>query len=404
MKKYFYLVLLICLALIPNLSHAAGFISTALFPSCNNLFSSSNTFINTYLSKGSTYSEMISITMLVILTVLTVLGIIYMVGMAFGIEKLKAFVKSEYMESFANLLIVVLIVGGISGTDTIMTFLSSITSVGLQSYNVAPVTSTNAMYVSICNGYYGTIDGSLQNIIGLSLFILPLQLMQSFQIDLTANGGGIAYLPAYINPGLNFRPLEGTDVIQKMIILESSSFSLVITLSFAVIILLLLIYFLFPLFLYLGLLLRSFPWTRAAGGSMIALFISFYIIFPAVLYPFISLSSTLQSSTNILCAGTSPSSALTTLCNSNNLLSSFTTDSKIGANALYTLIKTLIPLDFGGALSANADQFVNNITFIGLQLLGIIIAFIISFDLMEQLGDILGSPSLKSKTLFNKLI
>ena len=33
-----------------------------------------------------------------------------------------------------------------------------------------------------------------------------------------------------------------------------------------------------------------------------------------------------------------------------------------------------------------------------------ILAFIISFDLMEQLGDLLGSPSLKSKTLFNKLI
>ena len=402
MNKRIYFILFIFFALIPSISHATSLLSTTLLPSCKSLFSSPNTFINTSLSRGSTYSEMISITMLVVLAVLTSLGIVYAVGMAFGIEKLKTFVRSEYMESFANLLILVLIAGGISGTDTVITILSSMTSIGLQSYSIAPVTSTSSMYVNICNGYYGTIDNSLQNIMGLTLFILPLQLIQSLEINLAQNGGGLDYLPAYLNPGLTLRPLEGTDVLQKMIILETSSFSLIVTLSFAIIVLLMMIYFLFPFFLYLGLLLRSFPWTRAAGGSMIALFIAFYIVFPALLYPFVSLSSTLQSSTNPLCVGTT-NTALTQLCDANNL-SNFQFDYHLGLHALLTFIETFSAINFGSALEANVTQFVNNITFTGLQLLGIIIAFIISFDLMEQLGDMLGSPSLKSRTLFNNLI
>jgi hypothetical protein len=45
----------------------------------------------------------------------------------------------------------------------------------------------------------------------------------------------------------------------------------------------------FPILLYLGLLLRVIPWTRSAGGYLISFFIGFYFFYPLLLSFFFSL-------------------------------------------------------------------------------------------------------------------
>ena len=50
------------------------------------------------------------------------------------------------------------------------------------------------------------------------------------------------------------------------------------------------------------------------------------------------------------------------------------------------------------------DVYISYLAFALLNLIGLAIAFIISFDLLEALGDFLGSPSLTSGRIFERLI
>ena len=48
--------------------------------------------------------------------------------------------------------------------------------------------------------------------------------------------------------------------------------------------------------------------------------------------------------------------------------------------------------------------FAQNIAFSLLQIMAVVISFIMAFDMLETLGDLLGAPSLQSHRLLSKVI
>jgi hypothetical protein len=119
----------------------------------------------------------------------------------------------------------------------------------------------------------------------------------------------------------------------------------------------------FPILLYLGLLLRVIPWSRSAGGYLISFFIVFYFFYPLLLSFFFSLEpfKKIEFTTN-----TSLLSYFLPFPPQVSLLESFTVD------FLNVAIKFILPL---------------------------ILCFIVSLMLVEEFGAILGS-FLTRPTLF----
>jgi hypothetical protein len=337
---------------------------------CPDLYAGSS--LDKSLASATTYGGLISISLLLVLLVLMCLGIAYAFGYGFGIDSLKKFTRAEALESAFNLIIIGAIASGLAFANGAVSFLASISSVGLSALTPNSVIPSNvpALYLGLCNNYINTgVASVIPDVVSTAAVQGVLAGLQSFNIALEPN---------YF--GFSFSPLAGIQPVVTMMGTQVSFFMLMIGVFVSIPLLLYLVYFLFPVFLYVGVLLRSFPWTRAAGGSMLALFIAFYIVFPSLLYPF---SAYISSQFKPLSLG-----------------------SLSGAGFSLQSLLTVMPLSsvFGNPLYAEIGGFASQATFLAIQLLGLIISLIISLDLMEALGDMLGSPSLQSKKLLSKVI
>ncbi len=338
---------------------------------CSDLYTGSS--LDKSLASATTYNGLIGISLLLVLLVLMCLGIAYAFGYGFGIDSLKRFCRTEVLESAFNLIIIGVIASGLAFANGAVSFIASISSVGLSAFSSNSIIPSNtfALYSNLCNNYINTgVSSVLPNVISASAVQGVLSGLQSINLE---------FEPNYF--GFSFSPYAGLTPVVNMMGTQVSFFMLMIGIFVAIPLLLYLVYFLFPVFLYVGVLLRSFPWTRAAGGSMLALFIAFYIVFPSLLYPFSTYTS-------------SQFQPLTTNSISSAGLSS--------TQALLTLVP--LPAVFGNPLYAEIGSFAGQATFLAIQLLGLVISLLISMDLMEVLGDMLGSPSLQSKKLLSKVI
>ncbi len=340
---------------------------------CSSLFSSSSPMP---LHGAAGYLGTVAgIALLVVLVVLIVLGVAYAVGYAFGINSLLNFVKTESVESFFNILLIALVAFGIGFAGPAMQFLAGIGGIGLESAGAAApnIASAQGLYTSLCTHYVthgiGTV---IDNEITLSITYIFTEVLQSTTVLLMPNGFGFSW-----------SPFAGATIQLNVINTQMQVYTFFAAIFVAIAILLALIYFLFPIFLYAGVLLRAFPWTRAAGGSLIALFIAFYIVFPALLYPF---STYLTVAVNAASGSIPPLSSLSSLSLPVSVLASSIDGAAVADEVM----------GVGG--------FAQNLAYMTLQIIGIFIAFLVSFDLLEGLGDLLGSPSLSAGKLFSKVI
>lgn len=340
---------------------------------CPNLFAGAD--LDKALANTSNYSSLISISVLLVLMVLTILGIVYAIGVGFGIDQLKRFSRTELAESIFNLAVIAVIASGLGFASGAISFLSSLTAIGANSLAVqggtTPITSnTLSLYTGICNNYINNgVETMLPYVITTAGTLTILGSLQKFELELEPNYFGFA-----------FSPFAGLSPVVSIIGTQLDFFMLIVGVSISMPIFLYMIYFLFPIFLYVGILLRSFPWTRPAGGSMLALFIAFYIVFPALLYPF-SLYATSQFQPLSLASIASSGFSLQALL-------------------------TAIPIAnvFGNPMVGEISSFANAASQLAVQLLGVVIALMISLDLVEALGDLLGAPSLHTKKLLSKVI
>lgn len=370
---------------------------------CDTLFANTNPNIvtNSFNPAGSTliYSHLIDLSMLIVTMVLIVLSVVYAIGAAFGIHKLVAFVRAEYMEQILNIIIVVVITASLSFAYSTLNFFSNITdALGVTTTHITEGSGVTALYSSLCTNIMNSqVTPSLFSIIGTFALLIPFEIVQNSYFSFSVGGP----LSNYIPQG-TVQPFEGIGPMVSVTFLQTAIIFLFLFLGIGVIFLLYIFYFLFPLFLYVGLVLRSLPWTRPAGGSLIALFISFFIIFPSILFPFLALAPT-------------PSTiSQNTVCNSSTQKIAFCTGDagSITLGRIYQLGAAMLSLLApGGANVAMGNAFIITLQIFAqgaadsaLEVLGFGIAFVVAYDMLEMVGDLLGAPSLQSGKLMNKLI
>lgn len=374
---------------------------------CTSMFSSGSQ--NPYLpilSKitgpgGSGFNKIIYISMLVVLAMLMIIGVAYAIGSAFHIETLTNFSKTEMLEAFGTILIIMVIGTSMHIVPAAVSFFTNLAM--LNQGTSTSFSSASAFYTNLCSNFQTNIIGSgLENWAGIFLNLYVTNFFSSgsppsrgLTVHLMPNSFGIAFIP-----------FQGVSLITTLLWDAQLTYFGSMALGMFLIVLLFIIYFLFPIFLYVGIALRSFPWSRAAGGSFIALFISFYIIFPALLYPFSVVGPAsdpamghgfCSQSFNSASGGAQQSQlpqSMQVLCNSS---SSFLTNS-------WSKYLNLLQFNFGDMYYDQVYEFIIGLEFSGLNLVGLIIAMLISYEMVEKLGGILGAPSAQGARALGRIL
>ncbi len=366
---------------------------------CNNFFSSSASLspagnLAAITSPGtgisSLGSSMLTIAVLIILAMLSIVGVTYAIGTAFHLDQLINFSKAEMVEAGGNLAIIAVIGTAMAFAPASLSFFSNIatssTGVGSASSGTG---SINTMYVNLCNDINtNVITSSLENWFGI---YVNLMVANAFATSSPPTGGfRISIMPN--NFGVAFDPFQGIALLIQLLWDEQTIYFGGMFMGMFIIVILFTIYYLFPLFLYLGIVLRSFPWTRPAGGSLIALFISFYLIFPALMFPFLGVTGHGLSGKGF-CDSSTFNTTFSSLCNSGSFL---TTSGKE--------ILGLMDYNFGEVYYENVFAFIQGLQFIGIDLIGLIISLIVSYEMVEKLGTILGAPSLQGARMLGRVV
>jgi len=340
---------------------------------CNSLYSGAlqNTF--GALSTASTYKGLIGYSMLIILSVLMIVAFLYAIGMAFKINSLISFSRNEILENVLNFILILFVAGGIAGIDGVVIVIARF-GASVVSTNQPSITNTASLYHSACEYYYGDALGEISNLISLAVEIFEISIASSIQFNLMPNGFGVT-----------FQPFAWLNLLSKM----ASSFSVPIVaitgIELVNVYLLAIIYYIFPLFLYLGILFRTFPWTRAIGGALLGLFISFYVFYPALIYAISSITASIQDSARSIITTHEINLQI------NVFTSSLTSSIKPGLD-IQTIFWSLI------------IEYIGIIAIGGINTIGILISLVICFDLIEAFGDLLGAPSLTHGGVLKKVI
>lgn len=416
-------------------AQTTGTSSSSQVSYCTDLFSNSysghaivtNIFNPSANNTSNFFTGILEYSLLIVFLVLVLLAVLYGIGYGFGISKLVEFVKTEYIESFFNILMILVIAGGLATMGNFAAFFANIAQVSASSQigsGTQGITLTNGvgnLYTTICSNIISTQIIPIIGVFVGTLIVQPLY-------DLASSASVKIFIGSF--GSISLTPLQGLGVFYQLLIFEESPVFVLVFFGIAVIFMFYVIYFLFPLFLYLGVLFRSFPWTRAAGGSFLALFISFYIVLPALYYPFTVFGSntfgntqnasptlcTFEDITNFSGSVTEGAIGVTNYVPTQNCSNSTTGPTALtnawaffSTNVLQkfgAFVQAAFGLFLGGAnpFITNIDLYSEVIAFAVAKLIGLGIALIISFDLLESLGDLLGSPSLQSGRVLERII
>ena len=349
--------------------------------SCTTLFGNSvngQPLVSPAIAAYSSYTGLISVALLVVMAMFMVMAVIYALGMAFRWDMLMNFAKREYLEGFVTILIVLFIAAGIaafSGAEIAIGNIFSTTS-----GTTVPGTF-QTLYTSLCNNIFSkTVIPGFLMVLWTDVNKLMVSLISAFTLKFEPGGMGISV-----------SPFAGFSSLNELIWVESGIATFMVAGGGLIIVLLFVIYYLFPIFLFLGVALRAFPWTRAAGGAFIALFIAFYVLFPAIMYPFTVSYSSIST----------PSSSLLAVCKSGTS----SCPSGIGL-ALGSFMQYLgvINLDVGYSEYTNLLYFSQLLIYIVLDFVGLVIALLISYDALAIFGKLLGSNSVSGSGIMEKVL
>jgi hypothetical protein len=197
---------------------------------------------------------------------LLVVGLVYGIGYAFKIDKLLRFARNEIGEVVVTALIVLVFIG---------TFSISSVAIGTQNlFAAGQGTLNNNIFVGDCSLLAGDSFDLIGPLITVEAGNWLLFFAGSMEVSIVPN--------SFV--GVTFAPFLFAVVllpIVNLLLYGIAGFMMILIASTMFIVM---IYSLFPLFLYLGIILRTLPWTRAAGGAFLGMFIAFYVAFPLLLY------------------------------------------------------------------------------------------------------------------------
>jgi hypothetical protein len=359
--------------------------TTSTVPQSQGSSSSSGASITVNIAS---FTSLIVISLLIISLMGALIAIIYAVGQAFGIDRLTRFAKAEVGEIAITLLIIFIFLGTLSLTGT-FTNSSSLFAAAGSSFN------TN-IFVDDCNAVmassYSLISPELSFVIDSGLINIASGTVISTQLS---------------DFGVSFNPFAGDEFLGTILQTLISIGGVMIGLLFGIGVFLAVIYGMFPMFLFAGIVLRTLPFTRPAGGAFLGLFVGFYIFLPLILHFLLFYNSTfLTQSQNGLCG---PSS-----CNTGDLITQFVgymsggattalTGNSItsGLNGASTFGTSTISLLNGSIIQAFVSLIIEPVFY---TMLAFILSLIMAYDFMEAVGDLLGAPSLKSSAMLKNVI
>ncbi|MGC8687208.1 MAG: hypothetical protein ACP5RM_00720 [Candidatus Micrarchaeia archaeon] len=337
---------------------------------CNELFPG-----NSNILSGTSMQSILAISLLIMVVMTLITGIIYAIGYSFRIDKAVRFAKSELGEIGITVLLVLIFIGSfyiVSASTPNSLFVLGNGAIG------------NSMYISDCSLLYNTSFSFVSPIIKLLGTEIFVKAVASAKFTLA---------PVYF--GIVMSPFEGTSVINNVLSMMIDMAGIFIGINIAALFIMVIAYNLFPLFFFAGIALRTIPFTRAAGGAFISLFIAFYLIFPAI----INVSTMLYTSIPSTIPGYYyPSNSFSSYIG--QFVSAFTENPVSllsGFGAVINIFETFAQ----GIITLFIITVVEPAMF---YVLSVVIAFIISFNFMEVLGDMLGSPSLRSDKTFKRLL
>ncbi len=320
-------------------------------------------------SNISGQGQLLEISALLMLTMLMVSIIAYMLGTAFNINLLLKFSKDEMREVAITCLIVLVFIGAfstVSGTSGFGTFVTK----------AATGNTLDNVFTKDCT----TLASTSLNMINIWALLSVDQNIFTMISSLT-----VAIQPGDFGPFMS--PLSGlsplTDTTDGLIG-NFAMFTGVMAIFFMTIAIMIgIFYSIFPLFFYVGIVLRTLPFTRAAGGSFLGLFIAFYFAFPFFIYFFLLPSSQAVVSVQV------PSTLS---------LPTFQPDQNNWFNTITTFLN--IP-----QMQPILPYFMSNVVEPSFYLiLGVVFSLMMSMDFMETLGDMLGSPALSQRGALRGLI
>ncbi len=342
---------------------------------------------NILSSQSNGEQGVLNTSVLIMMVMLIVVALIYMVSYIFNLELLRNLVKSEIGEIFITGIIVAVFLGS-------FTILSTATA-QQTGFAIAGSSFGRGVYVTDCS-YLSTASISLMvPFFAINVVRFFVGAVSSISLDLT---------PTYF--GFSDSPLQGYRLFDHILGYLDTIAGAFILLILGTLSLLSIIYAIFPIFLYAGIVLRTLPWTRAAGGAFLGLFAGFYIVFPLLLS--VMLGGYISTITGVTSASTATPATQSTAAQWANVI--VTTTPTTGS---ITTVGTFLYNTASSIFSGIGITFTNGIVggFIAgvidpalFTILSIIVAFLISFDFAEAMGDILGAPNLRASNIFNKVL
>jgi len=319
------------------------------------------------LSNLGSLSTILGFSLVIMLTMAAIAGLAFGIGYAFRMGGLQQAGKQELGEIVITTLIVLVLLG----TFTIGNALSPpqlLTNGG--AYN--PVT-----FIDDCTNLANYGFTLLQYLFDLVATQDFLNLLSSFTVNL---------MP--LSFGVSFTPFGGYGLVAastNLLFLASGGMGALLLSISAV---LGIFYAIMPLFLFAGIILRTLPVTRPAGGAFLGIFIAFYFVFPILLHFMIANTPVTLTPSQL---GQAPTTgyfaSFLNLLENPGATFTFFNSITILFDPSYTLgliTAVLIPAMYG-VFSA-------------------IFSFMISFDFAELMGDFLGSPSLRSGDALKRLL
>ena len=332
---------------------------------------------STNILSGQSNGEqsIISVSVLIMLAMLMIVALIYMVSYAMGLPALMNFVKSEIAEIALTGIIIAIFIGAFTAASAATT-----------TVHVAGVSIGQQTFVDDCTYLSDASLNLFLPYLYINLIQLAIDTIESLKISIT---------PSYF--GFETSPLNGLNLFDSVLgILEN------ITGAFIVLILITIatlgfVYGFFPIFLYAGIILRTLPWTRAAGGAFLGLFVGFYIVFPLLLH--------------VMLAGyagtmTSPPAPNANAGSIQSIVQGVVSNGSAGGSAIMNNLVTFITAIagfFGGQWGIINGYIYFVIEPAVFNVIAIVISFVIAFDFVEVVGDLLGAPSLSADRLISRI-
>jgi hypothetical protein len=368
--------------------------------SCGSLFPAYSAYSPTSPPPTSvniaSFSSLIGLSLAIISLMFAVTGIIYAIGHAFAIDKLTRFAKTEFGEIAITIIVVGVFLGTFSATNSIA---------NSNLFAAAGPTFNSNIFIDDCNAVMSASAGLLAPELAFA--------MDTVFINIAAGTTFNLQLSTF---GMTFSPYAGDLFLSSILQTLTDIGGLMIGLLFGLGIFLAVIYGMFPMFLFAGIVLRSLPITRAAGGAMLGLFAGFYILLPIMLHFFLFYNPNYLSPYVIklesICPSGGTSSSLLSACSNMAFLNNFESKAagmadsalNLAVNAKGTGQNAVSVV--GSLLNGTEVQlFIQTIIEpVFYTIMAFVLSLIMAYDFMEAVGDLLGAPSLSASTMLKNVI